>query len=144
MLIKCCLKAFIWSISPKKNGRLFTDDTFKCIFINEKWCIFIRISLKFFPKCPIDNKSGLVQVMVLRQKGNKPLPEPMLPQSHMPCQGDELRVMCARFRSAIYIIHKHTHTHMYVYIYIYIWCSVFPHWLYSSAIYSSLFGMGLS
>ena len=33
---------------------------FKCIFINEKFCISIQISLKFVPKRPIDNKPALV------------------------------------------------------------------------------------
>ena len=50
------------------------------IFMNEKLCIFIRISLKFVPKGPIDNKSALVQVMACRLRGDKPLPEPMLTQ----------------------------------------------------------------
>ena len=39
-------------------------DIFKCIFMNEKLCILVRISLKFVPKGPIDNKSALVQVLV--------------------------------------------------------------------------------
>ena len=33
------------------------------IFTNEKFCISIKISLKFVPKVPNDNKSALVQVM---------------------------------------------------------------------------------
>ena len=59
---------------------IFADDTLKCIFINEKFCIFIRISLKFVHKGPIDNKSTLVQVMAWRWSGVKPLPESMLIQ----------------------------------------------------------------
>ena len=54
------------------------DDIFKCIFMNEKVCILIRISLKIVPKGPIDNKSALVQVMVWRLRGDKPLHEPMM------------------------------------------------------------------
>ena len=57
-----------------------TEDIFKCIFMNEMLCISIRISLKFVPKGPIDNKSALIQVMAWRQTGDKPLPEPMLTQ----------------------------------------------------------------
>ena len=38
----------------------------------------IRISLKFVPKGPINNKSVLVQVMARRQRGDKPLSEPTL------------------------------------------------------------------
>ena len=43
--------------------------------MNERFCIFIQISLKFDPKGPIDNKSTLVQVMAWRQTGVKPLAE---------------------------------------------------------------------
>ena len=31
-------------------GRHFADDIFKCIFLNEKVCISLKISLKFVPK----------------------------------------------------------------------------------------------
>ena len=50
------------------------------IFLNEKFDISIRISLKFVPKGPIDNKSVLVQVIAWCRRGEKPLPEPMLTQ----------------------------------------------------------------
>ena len=43
------------STLPGQNGRLFTDDIFWCIFSNEKFCILIKISLKFVPKGSIDN-----------------------------------------------------------------------------------------
>ena len=56
---------------------ILADDIFKCIFMNEKLRILIRISLKFVPKGPIDNKSALVQVMAWRRTGDKPLREPM-------------------------------------------------------------------
>ena len=48
----------------------FADDIFRYIFVNESFCILIKISLNFVPKGPIDDKP--------RRKGNKPLPEPML------------------------------------------------------------------
>ena len=38
------------------------------------------MSLKFFHEGPIDNKSALVQVMVWRPTGVKPLTQPLLPQ----------------------------------------------------------------
>ena len=66
---------------PGQNGRHFADDIFRCIFVNEKLCILIKISLKFVPKDLIDNYSTLVQVMAWCRRGNKPLPEPMLPSS---------------------------------------------------------------
>ena len=68
------------SSPPEQNGRHFSKDVFKCIFLNEKVRISIKISLKFVPKGPIDNESALVQVMAWRRTGDKPLPEPMLTQ----------------------------------------------------------------
>ena len=59
-----------------QNGRQ-CDNIFRCIFVNEKFCILIQISMKFVPKGPIDNKAAFVQVMTWRQIGDKPLPEPM-------------------------------------------------------------------
>ena len=48
------------SSPPGQNGRHFADDSFKCIFVNEKFCILIKFSLKFVPKGPIDNNPALV------------------------------------------------------------------------------------
>ena len=39
---------------------ILADNVFKCIFVNEKFCILIKISLKFVPKGPIDNNPALV------------------------------------------------------------------------------------
>ena len=55
-------RSYLNSSPPGQNGRHFTDDNFKCIIVNEKFCILIEISLKFVPKCPIDNKTVMVQV----------------------------------------------------------------------------------
>ena len=46
-------------------------------FLNEKFNISIRISMRFAPKAPIDNKSALVHVMTLGRTGDKSLSEPM-------------------------------------------------------------------
>ena len=62
---------------PQQNGRHFADDILRCIFVNEKFCIFIKISLKFVPR-PIDNDPALVWIMSLWREGDKPLSEPML------------------------------------------------------------------
>ena len=43
-----------------ENGRHFTDDIFKRIFGIENVWIPIKISLKFVPKCPINNIPALV------------------------------------------------------------------------------------
>ena len=69
------------SSMPWQNDRHYADGIFKCTFLNNKFCILIRISLKFVPKGPIDNKCAFVQVMAWRRIGDKPLPEPMLNQS---------------------------------------------------------------
>ena len=50
----------IISSSPGQNGRRFTDDIFKPIFLNENFQILIGISLKFVPKGPINNNPALV------------------------------------------------------------------------------------
>ena len=69
------------------------DDIFKCIFLNENDRIPIQISLKCVPRSPIDNKPALIQVVVWRRIGDKPLPEPMMTQftdAYMLHWGDEL------------------------------------------------------
>ena len=72
--------SLINSSLPAQNGYHFADDIFKSIFMNENFGTLILISLKFVPKCPIDNDSALVQVTAWRRAGDKPLPEPMLTQ----------------------------------------------------------------
>ena len=75
---------FVWIVSPvdtlnpKQNGRIFADDIFKLIFFNENIWISIKISSKFVPNCPINNKSSLVQVMTWRRTGDEPLPVTMM------------------------------------------------------------------
>ena len=46
--------------TPGQNGHYFADDISRCIFVNEKFCILIKISLKFVPNGPIDNNPALV------------------------------------------------------------------------------------
>ena len=38
---------------------ILTDGIFRCIFVNEKFCIWIQISLTFVPKGPTDNNPAL-------------------------------------------------------------------------------------
>ena len=66
------------SSPPGQNGCHFADDIFRCIFVNEKFCILIKISLKFIPKGAIYNNPALVQIMAWRRIGDKPLSELML------------------------------------------------------------------
>ena len=64
-----------------KMAAISANGIFKCIFMNEKFHILIRISLKFLPKGPINtNIPALVQIMNWCQSGDKPLSEPMLTQ----------------------------------------------------------------
>ena len=67
-------------ISAEQTGRHFVDDILKVHVLNEKFCILIRISLKFVSKGPISKKSALVQVMAWHRTHDKPLSEPMLTQ----------------------------------------------------------------
>ena len=66
------------TLRPGQHGRHFPDDIFKWIFMNENVWISINISLKIVPMGPIDNIPALVQVMVWRRPGDKPLSEPMM------------------------------------------------------------------
>ena len=74
----CIQWCYINTLRPKQNGRHFTDDIFKCIFLNENDWISLKISLKFVPKGPINNIPALVQIMAWRRPGGKPLSEPMI------------------------------------------------------------------
>ena len=66
------------TLRPRQNGRNFTDDIFKCIFLNENAWISLKISLKFVPKVRINNIPALVHIMAWRRPGDKPLSEPMM------------------------------------------------------------------
>ena len=61
-----------------RNVRLFADDIFKRIFLNENIKISIKISLQFVPMGPINIILALVQIMAWRRSGGKPLSEPMI------------------------------------------------------------------
>ena len=62
-------------LRPRQNGDRFADDTFKRIFLNENSKISIKISLKFVPKCPINNIPALVQI-IDKSTDCDPLPWP--------------------------------------------------------------------
>ena len=66
------------TLRPRQNYRHFPDNIFICIFLNENVKTFIKISLKFVPKGPINNIPALVQIMAWRRSGDKSLSEPML------------------------------------------------------------------
>ena len=52
---------YLNTLRPKQNGRHFPADTFKCIFLNEKFDILINISMTFVPKSSINNIPALFQ-----------------------------------------------------------------------------------
>ena len=88
-----------------QNGSHFTDNIFRCIFVNEKFCILVKILLKFVPKGPIDNNPALFHIMAWRQIGDKPLSEPMLTRStdmYAALGGDELRMDWLQKQHLIY------------------------------------------
>ena len=66
------------TLRPRQNGRLFADNTFKRIFLNENIRISIKISLKFVPKGFINNIPALVLIMAWHRPGDKPLSEPIM------------------------------------------------------------------
>ena len=61
----------------EKMAAILADDNFKCILLKDDR-ILIQISPKFVPRSSIDNRPALVQMMVCRQPGDKPLSEPMM------------------------------------------------------------------
>ena len=66
------------TLRPRRNGQHFADNIFKRIFFNENVIIYIKISLKFLQKGPINNIPALVQIMAWRWWGDKPLSEPVM------------------------------------------------------------------
>ena len=62
----------------RQNVHRFSNDIFKCIFMNENVRRSIKIPVKFVPKGPINNIPALVQIMAWRRSGHKPLSEPII------------------------------------------------------------------
>ena len=69
---------YINTLRPRQNGRHFSDDIFRCIFLNGNVWTPIKISVKFVPKGPNNNIQDLVQIMAWHRPGDKPLSEPMM------------------------------------------------------------------
>ena len=74
LVIKLCMifSKFLWLLIAIIHWLMHFDDCtkllthlppakiFRCIFVNEKFCILTKISLKFVPKGPFDNSPALV------------------------------------------------------------------------------------
>ena len=58
---------FINILRLRQNGRHFSDDILKWIFVNENAWISIKISLEFVSRGPINNIPSLVHIMSWRQ-----------------------------------------------------------------------------
>ena len=78
LLISWATSVPLNTLRPRRNGCHLTDNIFKYIFFNENVWVPMKISLKFVPKGPINDKSTLIQIMVWHQTGDKPLFEPMM------------------------------------------------------------------
>ena len=63
---------------PGQNDRRCANYMFKYIFVNEKYFILIKSSLKFVTNSPINNKPALVWIMAWCRIGDKFLSESML------------------------------------------------------------------
>ena len=61
---------------PGQNRHRFLDNIFRCIFVNEKFCILIKISLKYVRK----NNPAFIKIKAWRRIGDKLLSEQMLTQ----------------------------------------------------------------
>ena len=68
----------IYTLRSRQNGRHFTDEIFKCVFLNENVWILIKVSLKFVPKGPINIIAAFVQIMAWHGPGDEPLSELMM------------------------------------------------------------------
>ena len=66
------------TLKPSQDGRQFPDNNFKCISLNENTWIASNISMKYFPKGPINIIPALVQKMARHRSGDKPLSEPIM------------------------------------------------------------------
>ena len=55
--MKCILHGTFQEAPPGQNGRHFADDTFIGNFLKEKFCILIKLSVKFVSEGPINNNS---------------------------------------------------------------------------------------
>ena len=78
LISKVVLLSWFTSLRPRQNWRHFADNVLKCNFLNENVWIPVEISLKFIPKSLINNIPALVQIMVWRRTGDRPLYEPMM------------------------------------------------------------------
>ena len=80
LLTHICVTRPQWvsTLRPRQHGHHFSDDIFKCIFLNENVCNAIEISLKFVPPGPVNNIPALAWIMAWCQPGDKSFSQPMM------------------------------------------------------------------
>ena len=71
--VLCAWVCLFNTLRPRRDGRILTDDIFKCIFFNENLLISSKISLTSVPWVLINNIPALFQIMAWRRPGDKPL-----------------------------------------------------------------------
>ena len=71
----CCWLLTHWG---REKWTPFRRRHFQMHFLECKFWISIKISLKFVPKCPINNIAAIVQIMAWRRPGDNSLSEPMV------------------------------------------------------------------
>ena len=84
----------VYTLKPRQNGSHFADDIFNRIFFKECVPILITFSVKFVSKGPVNNNSLLVQVMVCRLFGTKPLHEAMVHSSRIYTLSSRNELIC--------------------------------------------------
>ena len=67
-MVPLLLSSFNSSLSGQ-NGRHLADDISIYVLVNERFCIVIKISLKFAPKGRLENNPTLVQIMAWYRTG---------------------------------------------------------------------------
>ena len=109
------------SSPPGQNGPHFPDNILKCIFMNEKFCILIWISLKFVPKRPINNIPAYVQILAWRRPAGLDIRHlAYMPIGHMVLKID---VPCKNFQVPSQYLYKPCKA------YVYCWENKYMPWL---------------
>ena len=82
---------YVTTSPPGQNGHHFADDIFICVFVNEKFCILIKIQLEFVTKDPIKDNPAMVEIMAWCRIGDKPVSDPIHWRIYTALGGDELK-----------------------------------------------------
>ena len=105
------------TLRPRLNGHQFADNIFKLIAVYENCCVFIKISLKFGAKGPIDNMPALLEFMAMHRLGDKTViwTKDSLVYSHTHTRTRKCMRTRTRTRAHAHAHEQHT-THIYRYL----------------------------